>query len=173
MLEVESTQCATSRDLRPNDGRLPLEDVIITSELNRRTPRDRDLVAEHLAVTELMEEMANVAGGSASQRVLRRLVDTACALCQGDAAGISMLEVDGDHEVFRWHSIAGRWAHFTGGTIDFKRSVCGIVVQRNAPVLVAKPQRHFGQPPGHDPISEMLVIPFHFEDRPVGTLWVA
>jgi signal transduction histidine kinase len=172
MLEVESTQCATSRDLRPNDGRLPLEDVIITSELNRRTPRDRDLVAEHLAVTELMEEMANVAGGSASQRVLRRLVDTACALCQGDAAGISMLEVDGDHEVFRWHSIAGRWAHFTGGTIDSRRSVCGIVVQRDAPVLVAQPQRHFGQPPGHDPISEMLVIPFHFEDRPVGTLWV-
>jgi signal transduction histidine kinase/CheY-like chemotaxis protein len=172
MLEVESTQRATSRELRPNDGWLPLEDVIITPELNRRTPRDRDLGAEHLAVTELMEEMASVAGGTASQRVLRRLAETACALCQGDAAGISMLEVDGDHEVFRWHTIAGRWAHFTGGTIDFRRSVCGIVVQRNAPVLVAQPQRHFGQPPGHDPISEMLVIPFHFEDRPVGTLWV-
>jgi signal transduction histidine kinase/CheY-like chemotaxis protein len=173
MLEVESAQRSSPRgEALPTETWLPLEDVIITSQLNRRTPRDRDLGAEHLAVTELMEEMASVAGGTASQRVLRRLVDVACALCQGDAAGISMLELDGDHEVFRWHAIAGRWAHFTGGTIDYKRSVCGIVVQRNAPVLVSQPQRHFGQPPGHDPISEMLVIPFHFEDRPVGTLWV-
>ncbi|MBW8770095.1 MAG: GAF domain-containing protein [Gemmatimonadetes bacterium] len=173
MLDLPSAQRSNSAAPPLRDGRLPLEDVIITSQLTRRTPRDRDLHAEHLAVTALMEEMASVAGGTASQRVLRRLVDTACTLCQGDAAGISMLEVDGDHEVFRWHAIAGRWAHFTGGTIPYERSVCGLVVQRNAPVLALQPQRHFGQPPGHDPISEMLVIPFHFEDRPVGTLWVA
>ena len=38
---------------------------------------------------------------------------------------------------------------------------------------MAQPQRHFGAAPrGTSPISEMLVIPFHFEDRPVGTLWV-
>jgi signal transduction histidine kinase/ActR/RegA family two-component response regulator len=80
--------------------------------------------------------------------------------------------MDGDREYFRWQAIAGRWAHFTGGTLDFNKSVCGLVVQRNAPILVVQPQRHFGQPPGHDPIAEMLVIPFHFEDRPVGTLWV-
>jgi len=173
MLDLPSAQRSNSVAPPLRDGRLPLEDVIITSQLTRRTPCDRDLHAEHLAVTALMEEMASVAGGTASQRVLRRLVDTACTLCQGDAAGISMLEVDGDHEVFRWHAIAGRWAHFTGGTIPYERSVCGLVVQRNAPVLALQPQRHFGQPPGHDPISEMLVIPFHFEDRPVGTLWVA
>jgi signal transduction histidine kinase/CheY-like chemotaxis protein len=80
--------------------------------------------------------------------------------------------MDGDKEVFRWRAIAGRWAHFTGGTIDYGRSCCGLVVQRNAPVLVAQPNRHFGSVPGHDPIEEMLIIPFHFEDRPVGTLWV-
>jgi signal transduction histidine kinase len=172
MLELHSAQRTNPAESPAREGWLPLEDVIITSQLTRRTPRDRDLHAEHLAVTELMEEMASVAGGTASQRVLRRLVDTACTLCQGDAAGVSMLEVDGDDEVFRWHAIAGRWAHFTGGTIPYGRSVCGLVVQRNAPVLALQPQRHFGQPPGHDPISEMLVIPFHFEDRPVGTLWV-
>ena len=172
MLDVESTQRSIPRAEPLNDTWLPLEAIITTSQLSRRTPRDRDLVAEHNAVTELMEDMASVAGGTASDRVLRRLVDTTCALCNADAAGMSMLEMVGDREVFRWQAIAGRWAHFTGGTIDFDRSVCGLVVQRNAPVLVTQPQRHFGQPPGHDPIAEMLVIPFHFEDRPVGTLWV-
>src|SRR5690348_6682374 len=47
MLEVETTPRATPRE-RLSDGWLPLEDVIITSQLSRRTPRDRDLVAEHL-----------------------------------------------------------------------------------------------------------------------------
>jgi signal transduction histidine kinase/ActR/RegA family two-component response regulator len=174
MFDLETAQRATPRGepLSNDDACLPLEAVIKTSELTRRTPRDRELAAEHLAVTELMEEMASVAGGTASDRVLRRLVDTTCALCNADAAGISMLEVDGDREVFRWHAIAGRWAHFTGGTIDYERSVCGLVVQRNAPVLAVQPNRHFGRPPGHDAIAEMLAIPFHFEDRPVGTLWV-
>ncbi len=172
MLDVETAQRSIPLAGQLNDSWLPLEDIIITSQLSRRTPRDRDLVAEHNAVTELMEDMASVAGGTASDRVLRRLVDTTCALCNADAAGMSMLEMRGDHEVFRWQAIAGRWAHFTGGTIDYDRSVCGLVVERNAPVLAAQPQRHFGQPPGHDAIGEILVIPFHFEDRPVGTLWV-
>jgi signal transduction histidine kinase/CheY-like chemotaxis protein len=172
MLDVETAQRTVPRAEPLNLCWLPLEDVIVTSQLNRRTPRDRDLVAEHNAVTELMEDMASVAGGTASDRVLRRLVDTTCALCNADAAGMSMLETDGTHDVFRWQAIAGRWAHFTGGTIPYDRSVCGLVVQRNAPMLVTQPQRHFGQPPGHDPIAEMLAIPFHFEDRPVGTLWV-
>ena len=173
MLDLETEQRSIPRAaLHSHAACLPLEAIIATPELSRRTPRDRDLVAEHNAVTELMEDMASVAGGTASDRVLKRLVDTTCALCNADAAGMSMLEVDGDREYFRWQAIAGRWAHFTGGTLDFNKSVCGLVVQRNAPVLVVQPQRHFGQPPGHDPIAEMLVIPFHFEDRPVGTLWV-
>ena len=173
MLDLETEQRSISLGApHAKDAWLPLESIIVTPELNRRTPRDRDLVAEHNAVTELMEDMASVAGGTASDRVLKRLVDTTCALCNADAAGMSMLEMDGDREYFRWQAIAGRWAHFTGGTLDFNKSVCGLVVQRNAPILVVQPQRHFGQPPGHDPIAEMLVIPFHFEDRPVGTLWV-
>lgn len=173
MLHAESApRPSTSGDLLTLDSRVPLEDVIITPELSRRTLRDRDLAAEHFAVTELMEDIASAAGGTASERVIQRLVETTHHLCGADAAGLSMLEMDGDREVFRWRAIAGRWAHFTGGTIDCGRSCCGLVVQRNAPVLVSQPNRHFGLIPGHDPIEEMLIIPFHFEDRPVGTLWV-
>ena len=152
---------------------LPLEAVIITPELSRRPLRERDLAAEHLAVTELIEEMAIVADKPGSERILQRLVDTACRLCRADSAGISMLEMQGDEEIFRWHAIAGRWAHLTGGTVGRNLSACGIVVRTNAPVLMERPERHYGLLPGPEPIAEMLMIPFHFEGRPVGTLWVA
>jgi len=173
VLDPGLTQASTARPgSRSLDAPLPLDAVITTSELNMRTLRDRDLAAEHLAMTELMEEMASAAGTTASDRIIRRLVDTTLRLCEADCAGMSMLEVDGGDEVFRWRAIAGRWAHLTGGTIDRHRSACGVVVQRNAPVLMERPQRYYGALPGGEAIAEMLMIPFHFEDRPVGTLWV-
>ena len=173
MTGVESRQASPAAGDPPSFDVLPLEAVIITPELSRRTLRERDLAAEHLAVTELMEEMAIVAGKPGSERILQRLVDTACRLCRADSAGISMLEMEGDDEIFRWHAIAGRWAHLTGGTVGRNLSACGLVVRRNAPVLMERPQRHYGSLPGPEPIAEMLMIPFQFEDRPVGTLWLA
>ncbi|HKP15347.1 MAG TPA: ATP-binding protein [Gemmatimonadaceae bacterium] len=173
MRQLESRQASpTVGDARARDVLLPLQAVIITPELSRRTLRDRDLAAEHLALNELMEEMASAAGTAASDRLIRRLVDTTLCLCQADCAGMSMLEIDGDKEVFRWRAIAGRWADLTGGSIDRASSACGLVVDANAPVLMDRPQRHYGSLPGGEPITEMLMIPFHFEDRPVGTLWV-
>src|SRR6186713_3035991 len=114
---------------RAPDVPLPLEAVIITPELGQRTLRDRDLAAEHLALTALMEEMAIVAGKSGSDRILQRLVETARRLCQADTAGVSMLEMHAENEVFRWQAIAGRWAYLTGGTIDRGSSACGMVVR--------------------------------------------
>src|SRR5690349_11053673 len=46
MLDVDSAQRPSALGAPlPPDGWLPLEDVIITSQLSRRTPRDRDLHA--------------------------------------------------------------------------------------------------------------------------------
>ena len=154
------------------DTLLPIEAVIITPELSHRPSRERDLASEHLAVSALMEEMASAAGKTCSDRILQRLVDTTLSLCQADSAGMSMLEMDGANEVFRWRAMGGRWAHHAGGTIDRHRSACGLVLDTNAPVLMAQPHRHYGTFPGFEPIAELLLIPFHFEDRPVGTLWV-
>jgi signal transduction histidine kinase/CheY-like chemotaxis protein/PAS domain-containing protein len=154
------------------DIRLPIEAVIITSELNHRPTHERDLASEHLAVTALMEDMANTASTTCGDRILQRLVDTTLSLCRADSAGMSMLEMDGAREVFRWRAMAGRWAHHAGGSIDRHRSACGLVLDTNAPVLMAQPHRHYGVFPGFEPIAELLLIPFHFEDRPVGTLWV-
>ena len=149
MPQVESPRASTpGGDSHSLDVPLPVEAVIITPELSRRTLRDRDLAAEHLALTALMEEMAIVAGKTGSDRILQRLVDTARCLCKADSAGISMLEMHGETEVFRWHAIAGRWAHLAGGTIDRGLSACGMVVHTNAPVLMERPQRHYGLLPG-------------------------
>jgi signal transduction histidine kinase len=172
MAEATSLQPSMSSRYSSPDALTPLDDVIITSELGRRPPRPRDLASEHLAVTELMEDMASVAGKTASDRILQRLVDTTLSLCQVDSAGVSMLEMDGADEVFRWRAIAGRWRHLAGGTIDRHRSACGLVVDTNAPVLMAEPHRHYVALRPLAPIAEVLLIPFHFEDRPVGTLWV-
>ena len=111
----------------PPDTRVPLEAVIITPELARRPAHERDLASEHLAVTALMEDMASAAGKTCSDRILQRLVDTTLALSRADSAGMSMLEMDGGTEVFRWRAIAGRWAHLAGGTINRQRSACGLV----------------------------------------------
>src|SRR5437764_9037340 len=173
MPHAESSQATMPRgDSFAPDAPLPLEAVIVTSELMRRPSRARDTAAEHRAVTQLMEEMASGSGSAGSDRILRRLVDTALCLCKADVAGLSMLETDGEQELFRWRAIAGQWAHFTGGSIPCEQSACGVVVDRNAPVLMERPQRHYRALPTEEPISEMLMIPFHFEDRPVGTLWL-
>jgi signal transduction histidine kinase/CheY-like chemotaxis protein len=156
----------------PLDTRVPIDAVIITPDLTRRPSRERDLASEHLAVTALMEDMASAAGKTCSDRILQRLVDTALSVCQADSAGMSMLEMDGANEVFRWRAMAGRWAHHAGGAIDRNRSACGVVVDTNAAVLMAWPHRHYGVLPGFGPVAELLLIPFYFEDRPVGTLWV-
>ena len=91
MLDVESVGSMRPVGAPAPDALLPIEAVIITSELSRRTLRDRDLAAEHRAMTELMEEMATAEGVSASDRILRRLVETTCCLCHAHSAGISML----------------------------------------------------------------------------------
>ena len=70
--------------------------------------------------------MASAAGGTASDRILRRLVDADAALSvRRDCRRHEHAGVDGDTEVFRWRAIAGRWAHFTGGTIERDRSAAG------------------------------------------------
>ena len=160
-------------DLGSAVPRVPIDDVIITPELGRRPLRARDLDSEHRALTALTEEMAGAVGEMASGRILQRLVDTSLSLCQADSAGVSMVETDGATEQFRWRAIAGEWAHLAGGTIDRHNSPCGLVVDTNKPALMARPHRHYGLPPGFSSIAEVLLIPFHFEERPVGTLWVA
>jgi PAS domain S-box-containing protein len=144
-----------------------LEQVLITEDLARRPPRPPDHEAEARALAALAEAMA-----ASPETILQKLVDTALELCRAGSAGISILEAGGGTEVFRWHAIAGHFAHNLGGTMPRAQSPCGLVIERDAPQLFAYPERHYRFPVEvKPPLAETLLVPFHAGGRPVGTVW--
>ena len=152
-------------------ARVPLDAVIASDELKRRPRRPRDYEAENEAILALMSEMASATGITGADRVLQRLVEAAMRLCRSHSAGVSLLERDGERQIFRWRAIAGSWRHFLGGTIARDASPCGTVVDRNMPMLMQHPELHypFGEAPA---IAELLLIPIHHDGQNIGTLWV-
>src|SRR5687768_6858696 len=93
---------------------VPLEPVITTAELGRRPSRPPDYKAESRAMAALMEAMASSTGGAGADSVLQQLVETALVLCRAHSAGVSALEQEHGHEIFRWRAAAGQWAKFLG-----------------------------------------------------------
>src|SRR5215831_5068551 len=145
-----------------------LDDVLITAELWRRPTRPPDYAAEGRALTALAEAMAD-----SPQTILEKLVETALQLCRADSAGISILETRGTAGVFRWHAIAGQFASNLGGEMPREASPCGTVLDRDASLLFSYPERHFDYGMTiAPPIVEALLVPFHSEGKPVGTLWL-
>lgn len=152
----------------PGHGSLPLESVITTGELNRRSSRRADYEAENRALVCLAEKMA-----ASPRSVLQQLAETALSLCRAHSAGISILEEENGRKIFRWHAVAGQWAGYLGGTMPREISPCGTVLDRNALQLMEHPERHFPFPPEVAPSAvEVLLIPFHVRGEPVGTIWV-
>jgi GAF domain-containing protein len=154
------------------DPPVPLEAVIITSELGRRPSRPPGYEVESRAVAALMDVMANASGRAGADSVLQRLVQTALDLCRAHSAGVSILEKEDGREVFRWRAAAGAWAKFLGGSMPRELSPCGTVIEHNVPILMAHPERHYPYSADAPPIAEVLLIPFHCEGRPVGTIWI-
>ena len=150
------------------DGVLPLDKVVISDDLLRRPARLADYAAENEALVAIAVEMANPFG-----KVLKKLTDTALALCNAHSAGISLLERDRGHLVFRWHAVSGLWAGYEGGTRPRDSSPCGIVLDRNRFQLMATPEKHFSSMrDAVPPISEALLTPFCVAGETVGTIWV-
>jgi signal transduction histidine kinase/CheY-like chemotaxis protein len=156
----------------PDVAHVPLESIIITDELDIRPPRPRDHDAEQRAIDELARELAGAVGVAEANRVLQRVVDAALRFCAAGSAGISLLEVDGAIEMVRWQATAGRWATLAGASMRRDRTTSDVVLERDVPMLLAQPTRHYGTPLGLPRNDEVLLVPFHYHDRPVGTLWV-
>src|SRR4051812_6876580 len=106
------------------DSAATLASVIITPELATRTPRAVNLHAETKAFSELADLYA-----SDPDNFLKRLVEIARELCDGDTVGISVEEVDETGaKIFRWVAIAGDLEHLIGGTTPRNFSPCGVCV---------------------------------------------
>jgi PAS domain S-box-containing protein len=150
------------------DGRLPLESVITTSELRRRPRRAPDYKGENQVLVSLAAEMAGTPGN-----VLQKLAESALRLCRAQSAGISILEEHDGQRMVRWQAAAGRWAGYLGRVMPREISPCGTVLDRNASLLMSRPERHFPFPPEVTPgIEEVLLAPFHVAGKPIGTIWV-
>jgi GAF domain-containing protein len=155
---------------RPDDPARPvgLDAVLTTGELARRPSRPPDHAAEASALAALAEVLAAKPRG-----LLQKLADLARELCSADSAGVSILEPGDGNDLFRWHAISGRFAPHLWSTLARDASPCGIVLDRDSPLLFAHPERHFPSPVVIDhPVVETLLVPFHAGGKPVGTVWV-
>jgi signal transduction histidine kinase len=148
-----------------------LESVIATDELYRRPARAPDYEAEARAMASLMEAMATASGQVGADSVLQRLVEAAVELCHAHSAGVSVCEQENGNEIVRWRAAAGAWAHYVGGFMSRDASPCGTVLDRNTPMLMVRPQRHYVIT-GLPAIVEVLLLPIYSEGNPVGTVWI-
>jgi len=145
-----------------------VDDVLITAELERRPRRAPDYAAENRAMAALARQLAVDPHG-----VPQKLAELVLELCAAGSAGISLLEEQDGHRIFRWHAAAGLFADHLGGTIAFDRSPCGVVVDRNQTMLMRHGERCFEAMAGFDPpMVENLLVPWTAEGRAVGTVWV-
>ncbi|CAM2800071.1 ATP-binding protein [Rariglobus hedericola] len=145
-----------------------LEDIDITSELSSRSAREPDFKAENEALVKIVRALE-----TAPETILQVLVDTALSLCDADSAGISIEEMDGENEVFRWHATAGVFAPFKGGTLPRRFSPCGVVLDRNEVHLMEDPERFYPYIANlKTPIREVLLTPFYRQGVAIGTIWI-
>src|SRR3954452_21484562 len=149
------------------DHPFTLADVVTNSELARRTFRAPDYQAESEALTILAQTMAH-----SPEDVLQKLVEVAQELCRADTAGISLLETHNGEQVFRWEALAGVLKDHVNGTMPRNASPCGTTIDRDATQLMYLPERFFPALKIEPPIVEALLVPFHMEGKPIGTVWV-
>src|SRR5258706_8912005 len=145
-----------------------LDDVVTTSRLRERPSRAPDHAAENRALVALAQSMTD-----SPQGVFQKLVDSALELTGAGSAGISVFEMEGGEGIFRWRATAGAFAPFVGGTMPRDVSPCGLVLDRNALQLLEDPARQWPRIAELRPaITEVLLVPFHQDEVPVGTVWV-
>jgi signal transduction histidine kinase len=138
-------------------------DVDIRHELRTRPRRSPNYEQENRALAVLAREMA-----ANPRNMLHKLVEVAADLCDADTAGLSLLDAD----VFRWEAVAGTMASARGGTMPRLASPCGVCIDQNTTQLMRLPHRHFSEVSEDYGVVEALLIPFHHQDSPIGTVWI-
>jgi GAF domain-containing protein len=149
----------------PVPGNCDLESVIATSELENRSNRPSNWATETQIELELTQELAR-----SPRDFFQKLVDAVLKLSVAQSAGISLLDEKGGR--FVWPAVAGGLVPYVGGGTPRNFGPCGTVLDRNASILFKHPERHFGYlEPISPPLEEVLLFPFHVDEKPVGTLW--
>lgn len=154
---------------------VPLDAVVCTEALSRRSKREPNHESESRAIRTLLKALAD-----SPTTILQTLAVTALEVCAGHSAGISLLEqgeaghLSAKGDTFRWHGVAGRWAPMLWTTTTRRdHGPCGTVLDRDTTVLFSYAHRHFTEFAAVDPLLvEALLVPFHVHGQAVGTIWV-
>lgn len=150
----------------------PLESILCTEELQRRTSRPPDYAKENRALVKLMGALADSPG-----TIFRTLAETIQEITECDSAGLSLLTKDGktpdvDGQRFYWPAICGMWNPHVGGGTPRNFGPCGDVLDQNRTLLFTHFERRY---PYLMPVSpaaeECLLVPFYVDGKPVGTIW--
>jgi len=142
-----------------------LDDVLRTEELNNRSARSHNAIAEKQALAFLAQELA-----ADLESAMQKIVELTLNLCEADSCGISILESHG--QFVCWHAVAGTLVPYKGHILSWNSS-CGTVIKCNKPLLFNEPQNYFSELKSiHPPIYEQLLVPWHINDKVSGTLWV-
>lgn len=149
-----------------------IEKIMITERLYRRRPRPSDGRAEHRVLAKLTRDLARD-----PRQVPQKLVDAALNLCDAGTAAISRLHRRSQADYLYWMAVAGHYAAQAAhipivAPRDF--SACGVVLDTHSPQLFHCPGRYLTYLNGLGaPIVELLVVPIHANNQPMGTIWVA
>jgi signal transduction histidine kinase len=143
-----------------------LEEIIETSALRERPSKKPTAESVVAAFEVLARQLA-----SDPENILQTLVETAIDLCGAGSVGISIAE-HGCDPVFRWKAVAGRYSHFMNNTLPRYDSPCGVVLDREQPVLMTFPERYYRYLETVTPrVEEVLLVPFAVKGVIRGTLW--
>ena len=142
-----------------------LESVIAIRELKQRHSRPPNRNLENQTELELARELAK-----SPHDFFQKLVDAVLVLSLADSAGISLL--DEKNSRFVWPAVAGGLSPYLWEGTPSGFGPCGTVLERDQPVLFIHPERYFIYlAPIQPALEEVLLIPFHIDHKPVGTLW--
>jgi signal transduction histidine kinase len=141
--------------------------VDVRASLESRPYRIPNYEAEDRALAALAAELAEN-----PRNMLQKLVETAITLCQADTAGISLLENHAGVDLFRWEALAGVFASARNNTMPREASPCGVCIDQNTTQLMYLADRCFPALRSDPRFVEALLVPFHYQGRPIGTVWV-
>lgn len=143
----------------------PLESILRTEELNRRPKRDSQYEAEHRALLELMQALADSPG-----TILQVLADKVLTVLNADSAGLSLLTDTGER--FYWAAIAGMWKPHLGGGTPRNFGPCGDVLDCEKPLLFTHWELRYPYLREAVPLAEEgLLVPFFVQGKAAGTIW--
>jgi PAS domain S-box-containing protein len=149
------------------EGAAPLESILCTEELGRRSSRPPDYEKENRALMALAGTLADP-----KSNIFQRFAEIILEATQCDSSGLSLLTREDGGKRFYWPAIAGMWKPHIGAGTPRNFGPCGDVLDRNCTLLF----RHFERRypyflPVTPLIDECLLVPFYVDGKAVGTIW--